>query len=100
MVNQIYEFENPYGKWKTVLFVNPIRDLYPKKLDCPSTHFRWTLFLLQCVLGDIQPDMIIVKPKSVRSVAAYRLLPEDTFGIPTGGIMLRAYDHDSHLTLT
>lgn len=88
MIRQIYEFESPYGEWKTVMFVNPIQNLYPKKLDCPSTYFRYIIFLLQCVIGEIKHELIVFKLKRVKCVASYCLLPEDTFSIPTSGIIL------------
>lgn len=97
IIKQIYEYSHPYGKWESCLLVNPIVDLYPKDLESPSRHFRFTLLLLKCVVGKIQSYFRIVSSENVKTVCAYRILPDDTFGIQDGGIILRPYDYDSHL---
>lgn len=97
MVRQIYVYSNPMGIWETALLVNPITNLFPKKKDSPSHSFRYILFLLKSVVGKVDEEFIIVRPEKVVCVAAYRLLPEKTFGIESGGIILRPYDYDAQL---
>lgn len=97
LIRQIYEFCNAYDKWETVLIVNPIINLYPKDLESPSKFFRFLLFLLKCVVGQIDPEFIVLSTQQVKSVAAYCLLPDTIFGIDEGGIILRPCDYNATL---
>ncbi|EGG10472.1 uncharacterized protein MELLADRAFT_103067 [Melampsora larici-populina 98AG31] len=99
IIRQIYEYQNVKEKWETVLLVSPINNLYPKDLESPSRIFRYLIFLLKCVVGQIDKHHIILPTKSVVCVAAYRLLPTDVFGIKDNGIMLRPYDYNSQLDI-
>lgn len=99
VVRQIYEFSNPGGVWETALIVNPIINFYPKLLESSSTHFRYILFLLKSVVGQIDSEFIFVSPDRVECVAAYRLLPKGVFSIQEGGIILRPYDSNAQLEL-
>ncbi|EGG06996.1 uncharacterized protein MELLADRAFT_106235 [Melampsora larici-populina 98AG31] len=47
--------------------------------------------------GQVLDSSVFVSPTKVTAVAAYRLLPNDTWGIPEGGIILRPCDHKSVL---
>lgn len=97
MIRQIYKFASINDTWAKSLLVNPIVDKYPKDLDSPSTHFRFVLFSLKCVLGQINPDFAVLSPSQVKCVAAYRLLPDGTFGIQESGIFLRPCDYNTEL---
>lgn len=99
IIRQIYEFSNPYYKREEVLLVNPIENLFPKAEVSPLRFFRYILFLHKCVVGKIDQEFVYVSPKKVVSVAAYRLLPEDVFGIDEGGIVLCPFDYASQVDI-
>lgn len=99
LIRQIYEFSNPFDRWQTALLVNPISDLYPKDLESPSRHFIFVLFLLKCVLGQVDSEFVLVAPDQVKCVAAYRLLPNGTFGVQESGILLRPCDYNAELDI-
>lgn len=50
-------------------------------------------------MGKIDGEFVIVPPEDVVCVAAYRILPANTFGIDEGGIILRPYDYEAQLDL-
>ncbi|KAG0142861.1 hypothetical protein CROQUDRAFT_49650 [Cronartium quercuum f. sp. fusiforme G11] len=99
LVQQIFEFKQPNGRHEVVFLINPINNLFPKDLQSPSKWFRYILFLLKVVVGQIDDEFLYLAPKCVCSTAAYRLLSSNVFGIPEGGIILQPYDYDSQLEL-
>ncbi|KAG0139503.1 hypothetical protein CROQUDRAFT_54629, partial [Cronartium quercuum f. sp. fusiforme G11] len=99
IVQQIFDFKKPNGTNEVVFLINPIKNLYPKDLQSPSKWFRYILFLLKAVVGQVDDEFVYLAPKCVHATAAYRLLPSNVFGIPEGGIILRPYEYDSQLEL-
>ncbi|KAH9808329.1 hypothetical protein DFH28DRAFT_910274 [Melampsora americana] len=95
MVRQIYQLTDPVGCLRTEVWINPIENLFPKDLASSSKNFRYLLHLMKCVLGRIEDRCMFLSPDRVVAVAAYRLLPNDTFSIDEGGIILLPFDHKS-----
>ncbi|KAG0140878.1 hypothetical protein CROQUDRAFT_52585, partial [Cronartium quercuum f. sp. fusiforme G11] len=79
--------------------VNPIINLYPKDTESPSSYFRYIVFLLKCVIGEIDPQFIILSPQDVCCLCAFHLLPVQVFGIEEGGIIIRPFDFKSQLDI-
>ncbi|KNZ61458.1 hypothetical protein VP01_13986g1, partial [Puccinia sorghi] len=47
--------------------------------------FRYYLYIYKCVVGRVDhTTALVVAPSDIVSLAAYRFLPSDTFGIETG----------------
>ncbi|KAG0139815.1 hypothetical protein CROQUDRAFT_694902 [Cronartium quercuum f. sp. fusiforme G11] len=98
-IRQIYQFSNPSQEWQTILIVNPIKNLYPKDTESPSSYFHYIIFLLKCVVGEIDPQFVILSPQDVCCVCAFCLLPAQVFGIEEGGIIVRPFDFKSQLDI-
>lgn len=89
MVKQIYCLEDQDKLNQDVIVLSPIKNVFPKKLNVPTARFRYLLYLFKTVVGQVMTqEVLVVRPADVISVAAYRLLPRDTFGIPSEGIIL------------
>lgn len=88
MIKQIYVLSGPSGGVIWGVLVNPVHNRFGKDLQAPSKHFRWMLYLLRSVVGEIGEESFFLSPEDITSVAAYRLLPAHTFGLKTGGIIL------------
>ncbi|EGG03620.1 uncharacterized protein MELLADRAFT_65468 [Melampsora larici-populina 98AG31] len=95
MIRQIYIIQNPTGGHEARFLANPIEDIFFKDRTSPSKHFRYIVHLLKCVIGQTKDTAIFISPAQVSVVAAYRLLPNNTFGIAEGGIVLRPCDKRS-----
>lgn len=92
-VKQIYRFEIGAGGVEEAVLVEPIIDMYPKAIMGPSRNFRYYLHIMGCVVGEIKKDVtLFLNLKDVKAVAAYRLLPPQTFGLPRGGVILKPID--------
>lgn len=99
LIRQIYIYQDVKGEFKTVCLVSPIHNVYPKELESSSRLFWYVIFLLKCIVGQIEKSRVIVPTESVVCVAAYRLLPPDVFEIKDDGIILQPYDYNSQLDI-
>lgn len=88
IIEQIYMFEGPSGKAECGVLIKPIIDRFGKDLESPSKHFRFTLYLLRTVVGEVSDWQVFLSPAQITSVAVYRFLPPHTFGLKNGGITL------------
>lgn len=88
IVKQVYQYAGPSGNVECAVLVKPIKDWFGKDLQSPSKHFRFILYLLRAVVGEIGEEEVFLGPEEITSVAAYRMLPNHTFGLKNGGIIL------------
>lgn len=88
MVTQVYQYAGPSGPAECAVLVRPVRNLFGKDLKSPSKQFRYTLYLMRAVVGEIGEEDFFLNPNEITSMAAYRLLPNHTFGLKNGGIIL------------
>lgn len=90
LVKQIYRYENGLGGVEESVLIEPILEVFGKKVDCPSRNFRYSLHLLGCVVGQSKPGLtVLLSLTEVIATAAYRILPPHTFGLKCGGVILK-----------
>lgn len=99
IIEQIYQFKNPIGQVDYVLKVFPVHNRYPKDLHSNTWFFRKLCYLLKVVVGTLDKETTLVSLGVVTGVAAYCLLPHNTFNIPESEIIIRPYDYDLHLSV-
>lgn len=63
IVKQIYQYESPAGKPECAVLVRPVRDCFGKDLQSPWKHFRFTLYLLRAVVGEVGEEEIVLGPE-------------------------------------
>lgn len=101
LVKQIYNFRDASNELQTRVWISPIENLYLKPRDnhnIPSFRFRVYLSRVRCVVGQAstkERNFIWLDPHEISGVAAYRSLPDNTFKIDKGGIILRPIEHDT-----
>lgn len=102
MVTHIYRLRDHNFAERTLLFIRPIKNIYPKLLGVPTTRFRFFLWLLKVVIGQVSDAQrgFLIEPQHVDSVAAYRLFRRPAFGIQSRGIILTPYTRSPLLDLT
>ncbi|KAA1123860.1 hypothetical protein PGTUg99_050062 [Puccinia graminis f. sp. tritici] len=101
IVKQIYMYKNHLEEIKHVIFCSPIVNLYPKRLNLPTTRFRFSLYQCAAVVGKLDWDEdLLLEPANIDSVAAYRFLPRNTFSIESNGIILTPYNRSPLLELS
>ncbi|KAH9471668.1 hypothetical protein Pst134EA_033299 [Puccinia striiformis f. sp. tritici] len=101
IVKQIYTLEDHNQQQRSFIVLSPITNSFPKKLRVPTSRFRYFLYLYKAVVGQVHPDkVLVVAPSDVVSLAAYRYLPSDTFGIQTNGITLVPCDYTALLDIS
>lgn len=94
MIKQLYRFENGMGGIKQVVLIEPILEVFGKKVDCPSRNFRYNLHLMGSAVGQIKTGVhLVLNISDVLAPCAYRVLPPHTFGLTAGGIILKAVIH-------
>lgn len=90
LVKHIYRYEIGLGGVEEAILIEPILEVFVKKVDCPSRNFCYNLHLLGFVVGQSKPGVsVFLSPNDVVSTAAYRILPPHTFGMIGGGIILK-----------
>ncbi|EFP86331.2 uncharacterized protein PGTG_12287 [Puccinia graminis f. sp. tritici CRL 75-36-700-3] len=100
LVRQCYQYKNRLGEDEEFLVMSTITNMYPKRTDaCPTRPFRYLLFLFGMVVGRVEDTEQVVFPTQIVSLAAYRLLDDQTFGIPTNGIALIPHGYDACLNI-
>lgn len=94
LIKQIYRYENPLGGVEEAVLIEPIIEVYGKKVECPSRNFCYSLHLLGCMVGKSKPGITVLLPLTdILATAAYRILPPHTFGLKDGGITLKPVLH-------
>lgn len=90
LVKQIYQFDNGVGSVQEAILVEPIVEVFGKKVDCLSRNFCYSLHLTRCIVGHSRPGVTLsLNPTNVIAPAAYRLFSPQTFGLPLHGIILK-----------
>jgi hypothetical protein len=72
LVKQIYMYKSHLGKMEHAILCAPIVDLYPKRVNLPTSRFWFALYQLKAVVGQLKKDeTFFLAPSKVKSVAAY-----------------------------
>ncbi|KNZ57822.1 hypothetical protein VP01_2063g5 [Puccinia sorghi] len=101
LVRQCYLYKNRLGEEREFLVISTISDMYPKVTESiPTRPFRYLLFLFGMVVGKVEDDEEALLPSQVTSLAAYRLLDQDTFSIRSNGIALIPRGYDAFLNIS
>lgn len=101
IVKQFYTFADHTGKQRSLVVLSPITNMYPKRTQGPTSRFRYYLYLFKAIMGQVDHTKALVgAPSDILSVAAYRLLPPNVFGIDNNGIVLVPYDHKALLDIS
>lgn len=65
MIQQIYTFSGPSGGQQWGVLVKPVHNRFGKDLQAASKNFRWMLYLLRSVVGEIGDETFFLSPEDI-----------------------------------
>ncbi|KAG0139059.1 hypothetical protein CROQUDRAFT_12489, partial [Cronartium quercuum f. sp. fusiforme G11] len=88
IVDQIYQIT--FGNViESVVLLKPVVQRYGKVDKSASANFRYNLYLLRTVVGQVKEKIsFFVRSSSIISLVAYRKLHPHTLGLKEGGIIM------------